>query len=100
MQLTQQHVTRLVMQLNNTINHLANEAMERRLCAVAMPTVADYSDCITWVLENSAKYSTIEEFARAALCSELDTMVREDMCEAIESLAVQEMLLEQLIHGG
>jgi hypothetical protein len=100
MQLTQQHVTRLLMQFNNTINHLANEAMERRLCAVAMPTVADYSDCITWVLENSAKYSTIEEFARAALCSELDTMVREDMCEAIESLAVQEMLLEQLIHGG
>ena len=68
MQLTQQHVTRLLMQFNNTINHLANEAMERRLCAVAMPTVADYSDCITWVLENSAKYSTIEEFARAALC--------------------------------
>jgi hypothetical protein len=100
MQLTQQHVTRLLMQFNNTINHLANEAMERRLCAVAMPTVADYSDCITWVLENSAKYSTLEAFAQAALCSELDTMVREDMCEAIESLAVQQMLLEQLIHGG
>ena len=88
MQLTQQHVTRLLMQFNNTINHLANEAMERRLCAVAMPTVVDYSDCIAWVLENSAKYSTIEAFAQAALCSELDTMVREDMCEAIWCAAV------------
>ena len=100
MQLTQQHVTRLLMQFNNRINNVANEAMEQDDWDMAGGTVVDSSDCIAWVLENSAKYSTIDEFARAALCSELDTMVREDMCEAIESLAVQQMLLEQLIHGG
>jgi hypothetical protein len=88
MQLTQQHVTRLLMQFNNTINNVANTAMEEDDWDMAGGTVVDYSDCIAWVLENSAQYSTIEAFAQAALCSELDTMVREDMCEAIWCAAV------------
>ena len=83
MQLTQKHVTRLLMQFNNTINDVANTAMEEDDWDMAGGTVVDSSDCIAWVLENSAKYSTLEEFAQAALHCELDTMVREDLCEAI-----------------
>ena len=50
--------------------------------------MVDYNDKIAWVLENFALHSSIDELAAAALKkAQLDTLVREELHEAIMNYA-------------
>ena len=77
----------IVSTLNTTIAAIAEDWEEDEDTGVVYRMV-DYSDKIAWVLENFALHSSIKALAAAALQSDLDTMVREDLYETIADFAV------------